>query len=88
MSFPNSGSNKSSTKSAQRAAIVCNYTSRRDKKRRDTRYQSDICNVGLCVIGCIKNYHTLKYFYILIKTITDCFRTKKNKKIILKKTRN
>lgn len=49
-------------KVAQRACVVCNHTSRREKKRKEARYQCDICNVGLCVIGCFEDYHTLKHF--------------------------
>ena len=46
----------------RRACIVCNHTSRREKKNTNTRYQCDICNIGLCVIGCFDDYHTLKHF--------------------------
>ena len=46
----------------RRACIVCNHTSRREKKNTNARYQCDVCNVGLCVIGCFEDYHTLKHF--------------------------
>ena len=55
-------------KIAQRACVVCNHTSRPEKKRRETRYQCDICNVGLCVMGYFEDYHTLKHFEILLYT--------------------
>ena len=44
----------------QRACIICNRTSRREKKNTNTCYQCDVCNVGLCVIGCFGDYHTVK----------------------------
>ena len=46
----------------RRACIVCNHTSRRKKKYTNTRCQCDVCNVGLCVIGCFENYYTLEHF--------------------------
>ena len=46
----------------RRACIVCNPTSRGEEKRPTTRHQCDVCNVGLCVIGCFDDYHTLKQF--------------------------
>ena len=49
-------------KMGRRSCIVCSHTSRREKQRSDTRYQCDVCNVGLCVVGCFEEYHTLKHF--------------------------
>ena len=46
----------------RRACIVCNHTSRREKTNTNTRYQCGVCNVGLYVIGCFGDYHTLKHF--------------------------
>ena len=46
----------------RRACIVCNHTNRREKKNTNTRYQCDVCNVGLCVIGYFGDYDTLKHF--------------------------
>ena len=46
----------------RRAWIVCNHTSRGEEKNTNTRYQCDVCNVGLCVIGCFGDYHTFKHF--------------------------
>ncbi|CAF1383641.1 unnamed protein product, partial [Didymodactylos carnosus] len=34
-------------KIARISCIVCTHTSRREKKRTDTRYQCDVCDVGL-----------------------------------------
>jgi hypothetical protein len=47
---------------AQRYCVVCSHTSRRERKRTDTRYQCDICDVGLCAEGCFEEYHTVKHF--------------------------
>ncbi|XP_046142326.1 piggyBac transposable element-derived protein 4-like [Osmia bicornis bicornis] len=41
-------------KNQMRVCVVC---SRNDKRRR-SRYQCEICNVGLCVTPCFKKYHT------------------------------
>ena len=49
-------------KTAQRYCVVCSHTSRRERKRTDTRYQCDICDVGLCVVRCFEEYHTVKRF--------------------------
>ena len=44
----------------QRARIICNRTSRREKKNTNARYQCDVCNVELCVVRCFGDYHTVK----------------------------
>ena len=46
----------------RRACIVGKHTSRHEKKNTSTRYQCNVCNVGLCVIGCFEDYHTLGHF--------------------------
>ncbi|CAF1289214.1 unnamed protein product [Adineta ricciae] len=46
----------------QRKCVVCAKTTRRTKKRTDSRYECTECDVGLCVSGCFQDYHTLKYF--------------------------
>jgi hypothetical protein len=60
--FPSLVPSTSTRKAAQRYCVVCSHTSRREKKRTDTRYQCDICDVGLCIIDCFEDYHTLKHF--------------------------
>jgi hypothetical protein len=55
-------SSAAARKTAQRYCVVCSHTSKREKRRTDTRYQCDVCNVGLCVVGCFEVYHTLKHF--------------------------
>ncbi|CAF1419084.1 unnamed protein product [Adineta steineri] len=60
--FPSQVPATATQKNAQRDCIVCSRTNRREKKRKKTRYQCDVCDVGLCVIGCFEDYHTLKHF--------------------------
>ncbi|CAF5078844.1 unnamed protein product, partial [Rotaria sp. Silwood1] len=57
--FPSLVPPTATEKIARRSCIVGSHTSRREKKRTDTRYQYD---VGLCVIDCFENYHTPKHF--------------------------
>ena len=56
--FPSRVTATATGNTRRRVCIVCNHTSRREKKNTNTRYQCDVCNVGLCVI----NNHTLKHF--------------------------
>lgn len=60
--FPSLVPETATGNAGRRACIVCNHTSRREKKCTYTRYQCDVCNVGLCVIACFEDYHTLKHF--------------------------
>ncbi|CAF1585828.1 unnamed protein product [Adineta ricciae] len=60
--FPSLVPATTTQKCPRRDCIVCSHTSRREKKRKKTRYQCDICDVGLCVIDCFGDYHTLKHF--------------------------
>ncbi|KAJ8926360.1 hypothetical protein NQ314_021280 [Rhamnusium bicolor] len=41
-----------------RRCVVC----AKNKKRSETTYQCDICNVGLCVLPCFETYHTKKLY--------------------------
>jgi len=45
-------------KNQLRKCVVC---SRNDKRKR-SRYQCEICNVGLCVTPCFKKYHTQLHY--------------------------
>jgi hypothetical protein len=47
--FPSLVPETATGKSARRACIVCNHKSGREKKRRNTLYQCDVFNVGLCM---------------------------------------
>lgn len=38
---------------------VCSNTNRREKKRKESRYMCKKCNVGLCVVPCFEEYHSL-----------------------------
>lgn len=49
-------------KASQRICHVCKHTEMRPKKRRDSRYYCQDCNVGLCITPCFQQYHTLKKF--------------------------
>lgn len=44
-------------KSRQRNCVVCSHSVRKEKLRSSTLYQCDVCDVGLCVIDCFKEYH-------------------------------
>ena len=52
----------SAIKNTQRKCIVCSSSTRRPKVRKDSRYQSTECDVGLCINDCFKDHHTLKHF--------------------------
>ncbi|CAF3266116.1 unnamed protein product, partial [Rotaria sp. Silwood2] len=47
--FPSLLPPTATVKMARRSCIICSHTSRREKKRTDTRYQCGVCNVGVCV---------------------------------------
>lgn len=46
----------------QLTCVVCSQSVRKDRKRSKTRYECVDCNVGLCVSGCFKEYHTLSHY--------------------------
>uniref|UniRef100_A0A0K0E1W0 PiggyBac transposable element-derived protein 4 n=1 Tax=Strongyloides stercoralis TaxID=6248 RepID=A0A0K0E1W0_STRER len=56
--FPDLVPSTSSKKNASRKCIVCSKT----KVRRETRYQCNECDVGLCVQPCFRKYHTADKF--------------------------
>lgn len=47
-----------------RRCVVCSNTfiEQGKRKRRETRYECKICNVGLCAAPCFERYHTLENF--------------------------
>ena len=49
-------------KRKQRRCHVCSNTSKRPKKRKDTRYECKECNVGLCIEPCFQEFHTNHIF--------------------------
>ena len=57
---------------SQHACHVCKHTTRREQKRKDTRFMCGECCIGLCVLGSIiqsrisKNYNS----YSTINTLT------------------
>lgn len=53
---------KNGNKNRQRNCVVCSQSTRKDQKRSSTRYQCNECDVGLCVINCFEQYHTLFRF--------------------------
>ena len=46
----------------RRRCYVCSNTTRRQKKRTDTRFECKECNVGLCIEPCFQNFHSLQFF--------------------------
>jgi len=46
----------------RRKCYVCANTVRRARSRRDTSYECIECDVGLCLMDCFKDYHTLQAF--------------------------
>lgn len=49
-------------KKVQKACHVCSHTTRRQKKRSDTRYYCHECDVALCIEPCFEDYHTLLHY--------------------------
>lgn len=45
-----------------RPCVVCKYTQRREKKRRETRYMCAECQVALCAAPCFAEFHELKNY--------------------------
>lgn len=52
---------QTSSKKQRRKCFVCSHKTE-GKKRTDTLYQCNECNVGLCVVPCFKIYHTQQTF--------------------------
>lgn len=46
----------------QLTCVVCSHSVRKERKRSKSRYECVDCNVGLCINGCFKEYHTLLHF--------------------------
>jgi hypothetical protein len=46
----------------RRKCYACANTVNRAKARRDTSYECIQCDVGLCLIDCFEDYHSLKAF--------------------------
>jgi hypothetical protein len=46
----------------QKRCLVCSHTVKREKKRSDTRFYCQDCDVPLCNPDFFKEYHTLKAF--------------------------
>ncbi|KAF2885232.1 hypothetical protein ILUMI_20951 [Ignelater luminosus] len=49
-------------KNLQRICHVCKHTELGPKRRKDTRYTCEECDVALCLIPCFEKYHTVKRF--------------------------
>lgn len=49
-------------KDAMRVCHVCKHTSRREQKRRESRYMCKDCDVALCVVPCFAEYHEITNF--------------------------
>ncbi|RUM31930.1 MAG: hypothetical protein DSY42_02030 [Aquifex sp.] len=49
-------------KKVQKACRVCSHTTRRERKRSDTRYYCHECDVALCIEPCFEEYHTMLHF--------------------------
>ena len=62
--FPsNVPSTEQKTNRTRRCVVCSNIVDENGKrKRRESRYQCEICNVGLCVTPCFEKYHTYEHF--------------------------
>eukprot|EP00063_Salmo_salar_P066961 XP_014041796.1 PREDICTED: piggyBac transposable element-derived protein 4-like [Salmo salar] len=49
-------------KSTRRHCKVCQTSTRRQKRRKMTKYMCEPCNTALCIIPCFGEYHTLKHY--------------------------
>jgi hypothetical protein len=49
-------------KAPQKFCVVCAHTDRRLRKRTNTRYMCKDCDVGLCIVDCFEEFHTLLHF--------------------------
>uniref|UniRef100_A0A1B6GCG2 PiggyBac transposable element-derived protein 4 C-terminal zinc-finger domain-containing protein n=1 Tax=Cuerna arida TaxID=1464854 RepID=A0A1B6GCG2_9HEMI len=45
-----------------RPCVVCKFTQRREKKRRETRYMCEECGVALCAAPCFGEFHQMKNY--------------------------
>ena len=55
--FPSLVPQTAERENPQRKCVVCAHTSRRPRKRTDSRFMCKDCDVGLCVVGCFEEYH-------------------------------
>ncbi len=60
--FPSLVPQTTERKTPQKQCVVCVHTNRRPKKRTDSRYMCKDGDVGLCVVGCFEEFHTLMNF--------------------------
>lgn len=60
--FPESVPRNENGRYVQRRCHVCSHTSRRPRKRTDSRFQCTECDVGLCIVPCFKEYHMLLHY--------------------------
>ncbi|KAK6301238.1 hypothetical protein J4Q44_G00293360 [Coregonus suidteri] len=49
-------------KSTRRHCKVCQTSTRRQKRRKMTKYMCEPCNTALCAVPCFGEYHTLKHY--------------------------
>ncbi|CAF2785883.1 unnamed protein product [Rotaria sp. Silwood2] len=60
--FPSLVPETTNRQTRPRKCVVCAHTTRRPRKRTDSRYMCKDCDVGLCVVGCFEKFHTLLHF--------------------------
>lgn len=62
--FPSKVEDNDKRKAKARKCVVCSQKQNENGKRihRETRFQCDECNVGLCAAPCFKIYHTYTSF--------------------------
>lgn len=60
--FPTLIPSTSTKQDPRKQCVVCANTTKRAEKRAESRYECADCNVGLCILDCVRDYHTLKCF--------------------------
>jgi hypothetical protein len=60
--FPSRIPSTATQTNPRRKCYVCANTAKRANARRNTLYECIQCDVGLCLIDCFEDYHTLKAF--------------------------
>ncbi|CAF1017113.1 unnamed protein product [Rotaria sp. Silwood1] len=60
--FPSLIPQTTNKENPQRKCVVCAHTDRRPRRRTDSRYICEDCDVALCVVGCFEEFHTLLHF--------------------------
>ncbi|CAF3360073.1 unnamed protein product [Rotaria sp. Silwood2] len=60
--FPTLVPQTTERKNPQRKCFVCANTNRKPRTRTDSRYMCKDCDVGLCVVNCFEEFHTLVNF--------------------------